>query len=128
MDKTILFVYGTLKQGYGNHVFLKDSKFLGVDSVRGTLVDLGAFPGLLKDGDRPVYGELYEVDHATLRNCDRLEGHPNFYRREPVVTTGGVTCEVYYLQSHSPRELVILPGIWPAKAKNKEFEYGQADF
>lgn len=31
-----------------------------------------------------VVGEIYKVDKQTLSELDTLEGHPNWYRREPI--------------------------------------------
>lgn len=76
-----VFVYGSLKNGFHNHRLLEQSKFLGVASGEGyRMVSLGSFPGLLH-GDKTVVGELYEVDDNTFKSLDRLEGHPEFYKR-----------------------------------------------
>jgi gamma-glutamylcyclotransferase (GGCT)/AIG2-like uncharacterized protein YtfP len=32
----------------------------------------------------PIVGEVYEVNKVQLSNLDRLEGHPDWYRREPI--------------------------------------------
>lgn len=82
---TIIGVYGTLKQGFGNHHLISESTFLGYAETIDfyPLIDRG-LPYLIPD---PGYGynvelELYEVDGKTLEAVDRLEGHPNFYKRE----------------------------------------------
>jgi gamma-glutamylcyclotransferase (GGCT)/AIG2-like uncharacterized protein YtfP len=88
-----VFVYGTLKHGYGNHRALlsgDDSTFIG----KGTTVHpfrmktTTGFPVVMHRGEQnnhPVAGELYEVTASVLRNLDRLEGHPRWYRREEVL-------------------------------------------
>lgn len=47
-----------------------------------------------------IFGELYRVDELTLTIVDRLEGHPEWYRREEVrvVTEEGsnVTAWLYF--------------------------------
>lgn len=87
-DKThLIFVYGTLKQGWNNHVCIEGQKYLGVaetNMANYQMYSLGGFPGVVKDGDKHIIGELYEVDDAHFARCDRLEGHPSFYRREQI--------------------------------------------
>lgn len=77
-----LFVYGTLKKGGANHKFLKDSKYVSQYCLNNhILIDLGyGFPYMIK-GDGSVLGEVYEINQKTLNNIDRLEGHPNHYKR-----------------------------------------------
>jgi gamma-glutamylcyclotransferase (GGCT)/AIG2-like uncharacterized protein YtfP len=86
-----LFVYGTLKQGFGNHDFLENAKFLGAydtSNANYRMVSLGNFPGVIElDGqDEHCYilGELYEVDDATLAKIDMLEGNGHFYTRKVI--------------------------------------------
>ena len=73
-----LFVYGTLKRGGSNHLFLGTQKFLGeARTVAGfTLHSLGDYPGMVRaPGDTEgVTGELWSVDDACLAELDRLEG------------------------------------------------------
>ena len=71
----LVFVYGTLKCGHYNHSVLGDSQFMGEykTAERWGLVNLGAFPGLVA-GPLSVKGEVYDVDEATLKRIDRLEG------------------------------------------------------
>lgn len=85
--KQNVFVYGTLKQGFGNHGILNRAKFVGIGTtVSGAFKMLdGGFPMVLTDGLFKVTGELYEVpDETTLKNLDRLEGVPTLFVRHPV--------------------------------------------
>jgi len=73
-----IFVYGTLKRGGSNHLFLHGQKFLGdARTTPGfTLYSLGDYPGMVRapgDGDG-VTGELWTVDDDCLAELDRLEG------------------------------------------------------
>jgi gamma-glutamylcyclotransferase (GGCT)/AIG2-like uncharacterized protein YtfP len=86
-----LFVYGSLKQGFGNHGLLKNSKYLGTYDTSDAIyqmVSLGGFPGVIQlDGqDEHCYilGELYEIDDATLARIDMLEGNGHFYTRKVI--------------------------------------------
>jgi gamma-glutamylaminecyclotransferase len=73
-----VFVYGTLKRGLPNHHLLSTAtEFLGDAATVNTyrMIDTGGFPVILDDPDgKPVNGEVYTVDDATLARLDRLEG------------------------------------------------------
>ena len=86
-----VFVYGSLKNGKGNHRLLANSKYLGRCYIEGKqrLLSLGGFPGLVKDDSLPmnrIVGEVYQINDETLQALDWLEGHPRFYKREKVAT------------------------------------------
>lgn len=92
-----VFVYGTLKQGFGNHDWFldrEDVEFLGRHIVSGPyrMCDLGYFPAVVRDDDgdtavdRPIVGEVYRVPPEVLDALDVLEGHPTWYQREQVQT------------------------------------------
>jgi gamma-glutamylaminecyclotransferase len=80
----LVAVYGSLKQGFGNHRLLEKANFIGsgetppIYEMRG---EGRGYPGIFK-GDSRVQVEVYSVTHEELKNLDSLEGHPNFYRRE----------------------------------------------
>jgi gamma-glutamylcyclotransferase (GGCT)/AIG2-like uncharacterized protein YtfP len=73
-------------RGYDLHGLLAPgAKLVGAGSVRGALLDLGDFPGLV-DGARRVVGEVYRLDKPELLAVlDRAEGY-NFVRRRATVT------------------------------------------
>jgi gamma-glutamylcyclotransferase (GGCT)/AIG2-like uncharacterized protein YtfP len=50
---------------------------------------LGDFPASLDRNDYSgqIRGELWQIDSESLKNCDRLEGHPTFYKREQIPVT-----------------------------------------
>lgn len=79
---TLVFVYGTLKRGYGNHRILKNSFFHGVYQTEPnfSLYD-GVFPYAFDKGGEEIRGELYDVDDETLHRLDMLEGVPYHYNR-----------------------------------------------
>lgn len=110
-----LFVYGTLMQGEPNHLLLAACPFLGAAATAPAfeLVDCGAFPALVGGGAKAVAGELYRADAATLAALDALEGHPDFYRRQPVALAGGGAAEAYLLDSAAAAGLPRIPsGDW----------------
>lgn len=87
----LVFVYGTLKSGYGNHrclsefgaTFVCDARSLRPDYV----LTRGAFPYCLPvepgDGTR-IIGEVYAVSAPCLARLDMLEGYPNHYTRKTI--------------------------------------------
>lgn len=84
MNTSIIFVYGTLKTGYGNHRLLLDSNYMGEGKIIGyDLYDLGSFPGII-GGTGEVLGEIYEIDQYTLKKVDMLEAEGFLYSRVPV--------------------------------------------
>ncbi len=91
---SIVFVYGSLKRGFANHGILAahDPQFVGEGKTdRGFALfgtPSGAYPVVVgPDAGFPVTrvkGEVWEVSEKCLLRLDRLEGHPNFYKRETV--------------------------------------------
>lgn len=79
----LIFVYGTLKHGYGNNRRLAEAQFLGEATSLDNFHLYAAGVPFLVDAveGHPVRGELYVVDANELESCDRLEGHPHNYRR-----------------------------------------------
>ena len=85
-----VFVYGSLKKGFGNHRVLKmNDGVLLSDNVMifgAKMYNVGAFP-CITFSDNPsdvVHGELYVVNNNTLKALDMLEGYPDFYDRKQV--------------------------------------------
>jgi gamma-glutamylaminecyclotransferase len=93
---TYVFVYGTLKKGFGNHGVLGNAMYIDeavTNSKEFTMFD-GGFPFVsdsFDDEERQgsIMGELYETDdEQILYNLDRLEGVPLLYvKKEITVTT-----------------------------------------
>lgn len=86
----LLFVYGTLMTGYGNNRVLGDSRCLGRAHTAGADFSMlnGGVPFVrraIHDGTR-IAGEVFVVTSAAVLDAvDRLEGHPEWYCRTPVV-------------------------------------------
>lgn len=92
-----IFVYGTLKRGFANHVILADARFIGqVRTLEAfPLVVQGPWftPAMLPEpgtGHR-VWGELWEVDSAKFFELDDLESlnRPTGYERQFVMVEHG---------------------------------------
>lgn len=86
-----VFVYGTLRPGQHNHKWAMGAVHVGTAIAPGFLMHhLGGFPAVIKHKDYEVHGDLLEItDEQQVASMDRLEGHPNFYRREEVFTSQG---------------------------------------
>jgi gamma-glutamylcyclotransferase (GGCT)/AIG2-like uncharacterized protein YtfP len=88
---TVLFVYGTLRRGRSNHGLIAGAEYLGPARTLPVyrLLHLGAFPGLVPDGENgvAVEGELWGVDDATLLALDEFEGR-HVFRRMAVAVDG----------------------------------------
>jgi gamma-glutamylaminecyclotransferase len=80
-----VFVYGTLKRGFGNHKLLANAKFIGPAMLTGAhiLLDSGFPVCMPAEEGLIVAGEVYEIDADTLRWLDHLEGEGRMYHRQP---------------------------------------------
>ena len=86
-----IFVYGTLRKGYGSRhgMLQEDGEFLGVAySTNKIMYDLGAFPGVIHSDNEEdvIVGEVYTMNdpQETIAYLDVIEGVPTLYRREKV--------------------------------------------
>lgn len=92
-DLQLVFVYGTLKQGFCNHRLLENATYLGRGETRVqySWLKRTGFPVVVK---RPrgadhqkvgkIVGEVYACDLATMANLDALESNGYMYQREQV--------------------------------------------
>lgn len=90
----LVFVYGSLKQGFHNNDVLGSARMVMVTSTLEKYVmrSLGSFPGVIEDSTAkqaaPIKGEVYYVNDATLASLDQLEGNGTFYQRKLVNVYG----------------------------------------
>lgn len=87
--KHLVFVYGTLKKGYGNHRLLTGAEFVGnfATAPDYKIYCNGAYPYMVEVGAGkgvPVEGEIYRISDEEQQRCDRLEGHPHMYLRKSI--------------------------------------------
>lgn len=109
-----VFVYGTLKRNHANHRIIaqdESAKCVFYDAfIKGEMFDLGQYPAVVLSGKGVVFGELWYVDSATLHRMDKLEGHPDYYKRVLVPLLGaekntqGYVAWVYVMQKEQFRE------------------------
>lgn len=110
-----VFVYGTLLRGEPNHDLLGQSPFLGEARTEPvySLVNMGPFPAMVREGSTSVVGEVYEVTNEVLEILDALEGHPQWYYRTTLELTNGIVAEAYLLErSEAEGRPVIASGDW----------------
>lgn len=112
-----IFVYGTLKKGDPNHFRLNGSEYICTTRTaeRYTMLDLGAFPGVIKDEIEHtasfINGEVYSITPQTLENLDCYEGE--WYFREEVKLDNGTMALMYFLRKIPPVDYEIIPdGNW----------------
>jgi gamma-glutamylcyclotransferase (GGCT)/AIG2-like uncharacterized protein YtfP len=102
-------VYGTLRQGFGNHRLLDNEhcEFLGKDITKPelTMISLGGFPGVLPKGSDSIVIEVYRVNSSQVeQQLNWLEGHKgkdhpsNFYNVTEIETKYG-TANMYILDN-----------------------------
>jgi len=87
--KHLIFTYGTLKKGYHNHRLLTQAEFVGkfATAPNYKIFCNGSFPYMIEVGNgegAAVEGEVYKVSDAELARCDRLESHPDMYKRTKI--------------------------------------------
>lgn len=90
-----VFVYGTLKTGYGNNKLMRFATCVGERTTKDGYImgDVGCpyvFPKQVVPAKyhsflAPIKGEVWDVaDEGTLIDLDMLEGHPSHYQRKLV--------------------------------------------
>ena len=111
-EKIYVFVYGTLRKGFGNHYLLRDSKFIGYGITKEKYsLYVDGIPYVVKIPNTQIKGEVYEVDKHTLDELDELEGHPDFYRRELIdVIVNGKTIKAWIYFFPYPKGELIKSG------------------
>jgi gamma-glutamylcyclotransferase (GGCT)/AIG2-like uncharacterized protein YtfP len=108
-----VFVYGTLRRDEINHHLLRDANFCGCHTTAPhySMVNLGSYPGVVKQGRTAIQGEVYEVDAGIMAALDRLEGYPTAYSRELIQTPWGRAWIYIYRGSRNGRK-TISSGVW----------------
>lgn len=109
---TKVFVYGTLRKGFGNHYLLADGLFLGVDCVKGRMYSLGGCPAVDLDEGGIVHGEVYLIDARIFKNLDNLESA--YFRR--IVRSGNNWDVWVYGMSGLGRYPCVEDGVWKRKS------------
>jgi gamma-glutamylcyclotransferase (GGCT)/AIG2-like uncharacterized protein YtfP len=92
MQLNYMAVYGTLKRGYGNNYLCKYAGMPFISTGKTTESDFflqgGGFPICRDGGSHSVSVEVFAFKHfEQIEDIDRLEGHPEWYKRRKVPIT-----------------------------------------
>lgn len=124
-----VFVYGTLRKGYGNHRLLETANFVsnGTTKEKYTMFASG-IPYVNKHiPNTNIVGEVYEVNDKELVRLDQLEGYDpsrheeSWYKREliNVITENGNSVEAYiYFNDYNKEENIVESGDYQDYRKN----------
>ena len=113
-------VYGSLRQGMGNHGLLRSARFVGRfwTAPAYTMRSLGYFPGMIDGGDTAILCEVYDVDDNTFDRLDVLESNGRYYERQrlPLVsddpTAADTLAWVYILMPGHRAGDRVISGDW----------------
>lgn len=119
----IVAVYGTLRYGDRANHLMDGCKYLGQDTIKGKLYDLGAYPGAkfsdVSDSDTIVV-DLYSLPNSgVLKGLDRYEGYyiddinSSLYERKQTLTNEScASVWVYEYLGEVDEEWRIESGDW----------------
>lgn len=110
-------VYGSLRQGFGNHLLLKTSEYLGTQTVNipYKMISLwrASFPALLPvKENNEITIEVYNVTEQTFQNLDRLEGYPSHYNRVEIETDYGNAWIYFQERELENTNTIVKSGDW----------------
>lgn len=129
-EEEVVLVYGSLREGLGNHAVIEGCDRIGdtftvegldmfpIGDQFGDQLTIGgiSYPYCV-NGDGSVVVECYLADDERMKALDKLEGYPQFYNRKKVRAKdedGNVIVGwIYYLEGAGGRHL-IPNGDWSA--------------
>ena len=110
-----LFVYGTLRRSERAHKllgvnasFLREAWTLPVY----TLYQFGWYPGLVKDGNTAVKGEVWSIMSAEWPRLDAYEGVPDEYVRTLITLNDGTQAYAYIFIGSLENAVLLEGGDW----------------
>lgn len=117
-----VFVYGTLRRGQANDInrLQPAPGYLGQARIRGTLYDLGPYPGVVLGGADRVQGEVYAITPELEQQLDVIEDvapvpSGEYARRHVELEVGGrqLRCLVYEIDAQRVQGRPRIPsGDW----------------
>jgi len=103
IEENLVAVYGTLKKGYSNYnSHLTSSKHIGSGLTKDKYpLIIKGLPYMIEEigQGHHVSVDVFKVSNPVLANLDKLEGHPNWYRRKqiPIMVKGRtLICWLYF--------------------------------
>ena len=115
--KHLIFVYGTLMKGQRAYGVFGNMKYFNDGVLRDYgLYETGDYPAAVPVKGFNVYGELYEIDDATLKKFDDYEDEGDLYIRKLVkIQTDNKEYDAWfyeYIKDVSKMELRDPVGKW----------------
>ena len=114
-----VFVYGTLRRGQERDInrLQPAPLFMGNSQTKGTLYDLGNYPGVRLGGVQWVQGEVYQITPELERQLDEIEEvwpqqTGEYVRREVAVQCAGreLMCLVYEASAKRLQGRAVIEG------------------
>ena len=115
VDGQKVFVYGSLRKGFGLSPVLSSSDYIETVKTKPkyTMYSLGAFPCIVKGGKTAIVGEIYSVSEEVERRLDMIEGVPQLYQKGKVEIDGYDNVIAYFMKKNKVNTLnVIETGDW----------------
>lgn len=82
-NNILVAAYGTLREGYGNNRLIPEGCHIGLGkTVEKYTMTSSGIPFVSKKPTTQIVVDVYSIDEDTLKRLDRLEGHPDWYKRE----------------------------------------------
>lgn len=120
-ERTLLFVYGTLKRGESQFHLLTHADWLNeIETGEGyALVDCGEYPAMVEEGTGRVLGELVEIPRELLSALDAYEGAPELFQRTRIRLENGERAVGYVIRESTARRFPRIPsGVWPPRPRS----------
>lgn len=118
MTDYYVFVYGTLKKGWGNNQrYLSTAQYIRSTMLKGISIHydpMSTLPFAKKNPKGKIVGDIFKVDKMTLRNLDMLEAHPEWYKRV-LFQIKGLKVWIYLNPDEADYLPIIPDGIWKGK-------------
>lgn len=117
----LVFVYGTLRRGAVNEASsFVGAEFVSESKIKGSIYDLGWYPGLKLDDLSEVEGDIFKVNQYQLERLDSYEGCPSLYSRRRVETLRGEEVFVYEYNGSVHPDDRIEDGDWLSYAAKEK--------
>ena len=116
LNNPIVFVYGTLRKGFGNHSLLQDAEFISIGKTKHRYCMTASGCPFVSEHTKMtrILGELYRIKTVEdWHHLDRLESHPTWYVRKQVEieVEGGKYVKAWlYFNEESQGQQVIRSG------------------
>ena len=114
LTKKRIFVYGTLKSGFGLNPYMNNFKLLGIGKLKGfDMYSNGYFPMIVK-GKGEVVGEVYEIENGEteIAVLDKIEGAYNRTKIKAKLNKNFTDVEAYIYKGDATNLQQVKNGVW----------------